>query len=140
MDNMKFISKYPHKMIFSINISYLLVVLAVVSVFAVCLFNIVETSFCENCLVGEITTSGFCDFSEHRLILHPEHTGSIHKHPDFQNQSPSVSSDPFSVKNQSDFCHSVLYYFHIWSPWNLKLSILMVDGVSKNTQDDSWRL
>ena len=27
-----------------------------------------------------------------------EHTGSIRKHPDFQNQSPSVSPDPFSVK------------------------------------------
>ena len=83
--------------------------------------------FCENRFLGEITISGFCDFSEYRLIRHPEHTGSIHKHPDFQNQSPSVSPDPFPVKNQSDvlfvFFHSVLYYFHIWNPWNLKLSI-----------------
>ena len=64
--------------------------------------------FCENRFLGEITISGFCDFSEYRLIRHPEHTGSIHKHPDFHNQSPSVSPDPFSVKNQSDF----VFRFH----------------------------
>ena len=80
---------------------YLLVVLAVIFIFAVCRFDTIETVFCENRFLGEITTSGGCDFSEYRLILHPEHTESIHEHPDFQNQSTSASPDPFSVKNQS---------------------------------------
>ena len=36
---------------------------------------------------------------------------SIHKHPEFQNQSPSVSPDPFPVKETSFFCSCFSFDF-----------------------------
>ena len=79
---------------------YFRVALAVVWVFAVCRFNKTKTYFCAKVVFSGKNKTGFCDFSEYRLIWHPEHT------PDFQSQYPLASPDPFSIKNRLDLLFS----------------------------------
>ena len=96
---------------------YLLVVLAVIFVFAVCRFNAIKTYFLRKPFLWEIRNSRFCIFFEYHLILHPEHTGSIHKHPGFQIQCPSVSPDPFPATNPKEMNFFYFSFGFIWFPY-----------------------
>ena len=99
-------------------------VLAVILVFAVCRLNTIKTSFLRKPLSRRNNNFQVLRFL--RISADPA-SGAYPKHSQASGlPKPMPLGIPrpiFCQKPIGFFIHSVLYYFHIWSPWNLKLSI-----------------
>ena len=99
-------------------------VLAVISVFAVCRFDTIRQSFLRKPFSRRNKNFRLLRFF--RISADPA-SGAYRTHSQASGlPKPILLGIPrpiFREKSNGFFYSSVLYYFHIWNPWNLKLSI-----------------